>query len=246
MAAPVMTRHEGVQALGPSRRGLRLADGHQSKPAQQLAFGDLVCFYGDLEKCKKTPMLFLYGIQARPGKEGCGTSCSTESDFAKSLKPFQVATAVVYIQTGWEGEELVGSTFLVDPTKLASWPAVDTAATRCARSPPMQPVKPVPPSRRPVWRHTCIQGCWRQPFQGVHGEESAVRHQERKWRAYILFLQHPNDLHQDDWLFRAMDQDGSRLCAADSHAHPQRTVTRAVDPLVTVDPTPSLCVRGSP
>lgn len=149
MAAPVMTRHEGVQALGPSRRGLRLADGHQSKPVQQLAFGDLVCFYGDLEKCKKTPMLFLYGIQARPGKVGCGTSCSTESDFAKSLKPFQVATAVVYIQTGWEDEELTGSTFLVDPTKLASWPAVDTAATRCARSPPMQPVKPVPPSLPP-------------------------------------------------------------------------------------------------
>ena len=113
MAAPVMTRHEGVQALGPSRRGLRLADGHQSKPVQQLAFGDLVCFYGDLEKCQKTPMLFLYGIQARPGKGGCGTSCSTESDFAKSLKPFQVATAVVYIQTGWEDEELTGSTYLV-------------------------------------------------------------------------------------------------------------------------------------
>ena len=154
MAAPVMTRHQGndVEALGlgPSRRGLRLAEGPlQSKPVQQLAYGDLVCFNPDWPWCQKTPMLFLYGIQARPGKGGCGMSGSTESDFAKSLKPLQVATAVVYIQTGWEDEELVGSTYLVDPTHLASWPAVATSETKCARSPPMQPVKHVPPSLSP-------------------------------------------------------------------------------------------------
>lgn len=149
MVSPAMGRHQS-DATEATRelRGLRVAESPQSKPVQELMFGDVVCFYGDSEQCQKTPMLFLYGIQARPGRVGCASG-STETDIAKSLRSLQVATAMVYIQTGWEGEELVGSTYLVDPTKLASWPAVDTPENRCARSPPMQPFKHVHPSLPP-------------------------------------------------------------------------------------------------
>ena len=70
---------------------------------------------------RTTPILFLYGVQARPGG---GSLLPASATASASLLDAQTATAVVFVPNGFDDHEknLMGATYLVDPTLLMAAP----------------------------------------------------------------------------------------------------------------------------